>query len=63
MFLDNERGAADHHQHAQDAAGERQHRDLDVVELTWGRVRRRKISAGIVKTTPPASDSPADPIV
>jgi hypothetical protein len=34
MLLHDERTAQrDHHQYAKDAAGEREHRDLDVVEI------------------------------
>ena len=63
VFLHDQRAAQrHHHQDAEDAAGEGQQQDLQVVEVT-GPVGRRKISAGMVKTTPEASDSPADPIV
>ena len=64
MPLLDDQGAAQrhHHQHAKNAAGKRQHQDLRVVEIA-GAVGHRKINAGIVKTTPPATDSPAEPIV
>ena len=62
LFDDQRTTQRDHHQHAEDAARDRQHRDLEVIEIR-GAKGSRKISAGIVKTTPAASDSPAEPIV
>ena len=42
MFLDDQRAAQrHHHQHAEDAAGEGQHRDLEVVEVVRA-VRRQE---------------------
>ena len=51
-----------HHQDAQDAAGEGEHRDLEVVEVARAALAEED-QRGTVKTTPAATDSPADPMV
>ena len=64
VLLDDERAAErHHHQDAENAAGKREQEDLRVVEVVGAPPATRKISAGIVNTTPPATDSPAEPIV
>ena len=63
MLLDDQRPPQrDHEEHAERAADGRQHEDRHVLEVVAAR-RDRKSRAGTVKTTPAATDSPAEPIV